>query len=193
VSPECSLDYFDLVPARKHHLAQRQCLPCNGASFQIYRATEGHSVSNIKYRDDVRVLHVDPFTHQEVQILQGRSPPDISKLESIATTSELFKHRDLDATIVVHASDRKHDDRCHFYWYFTIPTLTVILLTIMICTVYPCLLRNLLHKIRCTTQPVECSTPGNESRSPPDVSPEQQPSASQLQSNESGRNTELVT
>jgi hypothetical protein len=38
-------------------------------------------------------------------------------------------------TLVVHDTDRKHDDRYHFYWYFTIPALTVILLTIMICNV----------------------------------------------------------
>jgi len=37
--------------------------------------------------------------------------PDISTLESIAATSELFKHRDLDATLVVHATERKHDNR----------------------------------------------------------------------------------
>ena len=108
-----------------------------GQIFQLYPATEGHSVSNIEYRNDVRVLHVDPVTHQEVHTLQGRSPPDVSKPESIAATSELFKHRDLDATLMVHATDRKHDDRYHFYWYFTIPTLTVILLTIMICNGYP--------------------------------------------------------
>ena len=88
---------------------------------------------------------------------------------------------------------RKHDDRYHFYWYFTLPALTVILLTIMICNGYPYLLRNLLHKVRCTTQPAENSTPGNESRSSSEVSPEQQPSTSQLQSNESGRKSEFVT
>jgi hypothetical protein len=154
---------------------------------------EGHSVSNIEYRDDVRVLHVHPVTHQKVQILQGRSLPDVSKLESIAATSELFKHRNLDATLVVHATNRKHDDRYHFYWYFTIPILIVILLAIMICNGYSYLLRNLLHKVHCTTQPAENSTPGNESRSLSKVSPEQQPSTSQLQSNESGRKSEFVT
>jgi hypothetical protein len=70
----------------------------------------------------------------------------------------------------------------HFYSYFTIPTLVAILVTI-ICNGYPYLFRNLLHKIRCTTQPVVNSTPGNKSRSPP----EEQPSTSQLQSNGSGR------
>jgi len=164
-----------------------------GQNFQLYPATEGHSVSNIEYRDDVRVLHVDPVTHQEVQILQERSPPDVSKLERIAAMSELFKHQDLDATLVVHATDRKHDDRYHFYWYFTIPALTVILLTIMICNGYPYLLRTLLHKVRCTTQPAENSTPGNESQSSSGVFPEQQPITSQLQSNESGRKSEFVT
>jgi len=63
----------------------------------------------------------------------------------------------------------------------------------MICNVYPHLLRNLLHKVRCTTQPAENSTPGNESRSSSKVSPEQQLSTSQLQSNESGRKSEFVT
>jgi len=53
-------------------------------------------------------------------------PLDVSKLEGIVATSGLFKHRDLYATLVVHATDRKHDDRYHFYWYFTIPALTVI-------------------------------------------------------------------
>jgi hypothetical protein len=134
--------------------------PVTGQNFQLYPAMEGHSLSNIEYRDDVQVLHVDPVTHQEVQILQGRSLPDVSKLESIAATSEMFKRRDLDATLVVHPTDMKHDDRYHFYWYFTIPTLTFILLAIMICNGYPYLLRNLLHNIRCTTQPVENSTPG---------------------------------
>jgi len=162
-------------------------------NFQLYPATEGHSVSNIQYRDDVRVLHVDPVTHQEVQTLRGHLPPDVSKLESIAATSELFKHRDLDAALVVHATDRKHGKRYHSYWYFTIPALTVILLTIMPCNGYPYLLRNLLHKVRCTTQPAENSTPGNESRSSSEVSAEQQPSTSPLQSNESGSKSEFVT
>jgi len=154
---------------------------------------EGHSVSNIEYRDDVQVLHVDPVTHQEVQILQGRSPTDVSKLESIAATSGLFKHRDLDATLVVHATDRKHDDRYHFYWYFAILALNVVLLTTLICNGYPYLLRKLLHKVRCTTQPAENSTPGNEYRRSAEVNPEQQSSTRQLQSNESGRTSEFVT
>ena len=78
-------------------------------------------MSTIEYWDDLRVLHVEPVTYQEVQMLQGRSPPDVLKLEGIAT-SELFKHRDLGATFMVHATERKHDDRYHFYWHFTIPT-----------------------------------------------------------------------
>jgi len=99
-----------------------------GQSFQLYPATEGHSVSTIEYRDDIRVLHVEPVTYQEVCILQDYSPPDVSKLESTAATSELFKHWDLAAILVVHATERKHDDGYHFYWYFTIPTFVALLL-----------------------------------------------------------------
>jgi len=88
---------------------------------------------------------------------------------------------------VVHATERKHEDRYHFYWYFTIPTLVAILLTIMICNSYPYLFRNLLHKIRCTTQPVVNSTTRNKSQSSPEVQPEQQRTSSQLQPNESGK------
>ena len=162
-----------------------------GQNFQLYPTTEGRSESTIKYYE--RVLHIEPVTHQKVQILQGRSPPDVSKLEGVAAMSELFKHRDLDATFMVHATERKHDDRYHFYWYFTIPTLVVILLTIMICNGDPYLFRNVLHKIRCATQPVVNSTPGIKSQIPPEVPPEQQPSTNQLQSNESGRKSEFVT
>jgi hypothetical protein len=164
-----------------------------GQNFQLYPAMEGHSVSTIEYRDDVQVLHIDPVTYQEVWILQNRSPPDVSKLESIATPSELFKHRDRDATLVVHATERKHDDRYHFYWCFTIPILVAIPLTIMLCNGYRYLFRNLLHKICCTMQPVANSPPGNKSQSPPELSPEEQPSTSQLQSNGSGRKSEIVT
>jgi len=85
--------------------------------------------------------------------------------------SELFKHRDLDATLVMHATERKHDDRYHFYWYLTIPTLVAILLAIMICNSYPYLFRNLFQKIRCTTQPVVNSTTGEKPQRPPDVQP----------------------
>jgi len=84
---------------------------------------------------------------------------------------------------VVHETGRKHDDKYHFYWYFTIPTLMVILLTILICNSYPYLFRNLLHKIRCTTQPVVISAPENKSLSPSEVTPEHQTTTSQLQSN----------
>jgi len=42
-------------------------------NFELYPATEGHSDSNIEYRDDVRVSHIKPVTYQEVQILQGPS------------------------------------------------------------------------------------------------------------------------
>ena len=119
--------------------------------------------------------------------------PDISTLESIAATSELFKHRDLDATLVVHATERKHDDRYNFYGYFTIPTLVAILLTIVICNSCPYLFRKLLHKIRCTTQPVVNFTTGNKSQSPPEIQPEQQPTTSQLQHNESGKKSEFIT
>jgi hypothetical protein len=103
-----------------------------GQNFQLYPATDGHSVSTIKFRDNIRVQHIEPVTNQEVTILQERSPPDASKLESVAARSELFKHRDLDATLVVHATERKHDDRYNFYWYFTIPTPVAILLTTVI-------------------------------------------------------------
>ena len=143
-----------------------------GQDFQLYPAKEGHSESTIEYHDDVRALHVQPVTHEEVQILQGPSPPDVSKLEGIAATSELFKHRDLDATLVVHATERKHDDRYHFYWYLTIPTLVAILLAIMICNSYPYLFRKLFHKIRCTTQPVVNSTTGKIPQNLPEVQPE---------------------
>jgi len=78
-------------------------------------------------------------------MLQGRSPLDVSKLESIAATSGVFKHRDLDATLVVHANERKNDDRYHFYWYFTNPTLVAILLRIMICNGYPYLFKQCLE------------------------------------------------
>jgi hypothetical protein len=80
-------------------------------NVQLYPATEGHSLSTIEYHDDVRIQHIEPITYQEVQILQGRSPLDVSKLENIAATSELFKRRDLDATLVVLATERKYDDR----------------------------------------------------------------------------------
>jgi hypothetical protein len=136
---------------RKWHLAQCQCMPCDGKDFQLYPATEDHPVSTVDYHADVRVLHIEPVTHQEVQEIQ-HSPPDVSKLEGIAATSELFKHRDLDATLAVHATERKHD-RYHFLWYFTILTLVAILLTIMICNGYPYLSRNLLHTVHCTMHP----------------------------------------
>jgi hypothetical protein len=45
-----------------------------GQNFELYPSMEGHSVSNIEYRDDIRVRHVDPVTQQEVQTLQRRSP-----------------------------------------------------------------------------------------------------------------------
>jgi len=119
-------------------------------------------------------------------------PLILSRLEGIAATSELFKHRDLDATLVVHATERKHDDRYHLYWYFTILTLVAILLTIMICSSYPYLFRNLLHKICCTTQPVVNSTTGNKSQSPPEVQPEQHPATSQSQLNGSGKKSKFI-
>ena len=71
-------------------------------------------MSTVEYRDDIRVLHIEPVTYQEVQIIRGYSPPDVWKSEGIAA-SELFKHRELDATLVVHATERKHDDRYNFY------------------------------------------------------------------------------
>jgi len=50
-----------------------------GQDFQLYPATEGHSESTIGYHDDVRALHIEPITHQEVQILQGPSLPDYQR------------------------------------------------------------------------------------------------------------------
>jgi len=164
-----------------------------GQDFQQYPATESHSVSNVDYHTDVRVLHIEPVTHQEVQVIQQHSPPDVSKLEGIVATSELFKHRDLDATLAVHATEMKHDDRYHFQWYFTIFTLVAIVLTILICNGYTYLLRNLLYRICCTKQPVVNSTLGDKSQSLPGTFPEEQPSTSQLQFNESGKKSEFVT
>jgi hypothetical protein len=162
-----------------------------GQDFQLYPAIESHSASNVNYHADVRVLHIEPVTHQEVQEIQQHSSPDVSKLEGIVATSEHFKHRDLDATIAVHATERKHD-RYHFHWYFTIFTLVSILLT-MICNGYPYLFRNLLHRIRCSMQPVVNSKTGDKSKSLPETFPEEQPSTSQLQFSESGRKSEFVT
>jgi hypothetical protein len=182
-----------VVPARKWYLAQRHCLPCHGKNFQLYSATEGHPESTVEYRDDVRVLHIEPITYQGVQIIKISSPPDVSKLEGIAATSELFKHRDLDATLVVHAIERKHNDRYHLYWYITSPTVVAILVTIGICKEYPYLFRTLLRKILCTTRPAEKPTTGNKSQSLPEVSPEMQPSTRQLQNQSSGGESEFVT
>ena len=163
-----------------------------GQTFQLYRETDGHSVSTIEYCVEIWVLHTEPVSYQEVLILQYWSPPHVSKLDDIAATSELYKHWELDATLMVHATEWKHD-RYHFYWHFTIPTLVAILLAIMICNGYQYLIRNLLHTIHCTTQPAVNSTPGNKSVSPPKLSPEEQPSTSHLQSNGSGRKSEIVT
>jgi len=91
---------------------------------------------------------------------------------------------------MLHATERKYDDRYHFYWYFTILTLVIILLTIIYYG-YPYLFRNLLHKIRCSIQPLVNSTPGNKSQSPQEVSPVEQPRTSQLQSNGRGRKSEF--
>jgi len=187
VSPECHLDDFDVVPTRKRRFVQCQCLPCDGTRLPAV-PYNGRSF---------RVTHRIPWwctstSHRTYHPPGGKEPtrtftPDVSKLQGIAATSELFKHWDLDATLVVHATERKHEDRYHFYWYFTIPTLVAILLTIMICNSYPYLFRNLLHKIRCTTQPVVNSTTRNKSQSSPEVQPEQQRTSSQLQPNESGK------
>ena len=150
-------------------------------------------MSDVDYQTDVRVLHIEPVTHQEVQVIQQHSPPDVSKLEGIVATSELFKHRDLDATLAVHATEMKHDDRFHFHWYFTIITLVAILLTILICNGYPYLLRNLLYRICCTKQPVVNPTLGDKSQSLPETFPEEQPCTSQLQFNEKEKKSEFVT
>jgi hypothetical protein len=154
---------------------------------------ESRSASNVNYHADIRVLQVEPVTHQEVQEIQQRSPPEVSKLEGIVATSELFKHRDLDATLAVHATERKHDDRYNFHWYFTAITLVAILLTIMICNGYPYLFKTLLHRIRCTMQPAANSIPGNNSQGLPETFPEEQPSTSQSPPSESGRQSEFVT
>jgi len=45
-----------------------------GQNFQLYPAMEGHSLSNIEYRDDVRVLHVDPVSHQEIHTSRTFTP-----------------------------------------------------------------------------------------------------------------------
>ena len=50
-----------------------------GQDFQLYPATEVHSESNFEYHDDVQALHIEPITHQDIQILQGHSPPDFIK------------------------------------------------------------------------------------------------------------------
>jgi hypothetical protein len=47
--------------------------------------------------------------------------------------------------------------------------------------------------MRCTMQPVINSTLGNKSQSPTEVSPKEQPSTSQIQSNESGSQSLLAT
>jgi hypothetical protein len=55
-----------------------------GQDFQLYPVTEEHSVSIITYEDSCMQQHIEPVTHQEVQMLQGRTPPDVSELETIA-------------------------------------------------------------------------------------------------------------
>jgi hypothetical protein len=71
---------------------------------------EGHSVLTVTYPTDLLAQHIEPITHQELQLLQGHSPPDVSKLDNIVATSELFKHRNLDATLVLHATEQKIDN-----------------------------------------------------------------------------------
>jgi len=164
-----------------------------GQDFQLYPAMESHSSSNVNYHAEVRVLHINPITHQEVQEIQQRSPTEVSKLQDIVATSEHFKHWDLDATLAVHATEKKHDERYNFHWYFTLVTLVAILLTIMICNGSPYLFRNLLHKILCTKQPAISSTPGVKTQGLPENFPEKQPSTSQLQLSESGKKSEFVS
>jgi hypothetical protein len=193
VSPECQLDNFELVPPRKRHLAQRQCLPRDGTKLSTVPCNGR----------PFRVNHSVPWWHTGTAHWSCYQPggtdtsraftPDLSKLESIAATSELFKHRDLDATLVVHATERKHDDRYNFYWYFTIPTLVAILMTIVLCNGYPYLCRKLLHKFYCTKQPVVNPALGKKSQSPPEFPPEGQPSTSQLQSDKNETRLDFFT
>jgi hypothetical protein len=164
-----------------------------GQIFQLYPATEGHSVSTVTYSTDLLAQHIEPITHQELQLLQGLSPPDVSKLDSIAATSELFKHPDLDATPVLHATNQNIDNRYCLHWYIAIPTLPSILLIIALCNGYPYLSRNLLRKIRCITQPVPRSTPDEGTHSLTESTPETQPSTSHAPPKCSPRNPEFVT
>ena len=192
VSSECHLDNFDVVPTRKRHPAQCQYLPCDRIKFSTVPCNgRPHRVKNwiLWWRTGTAhwTCHLPAGTDTSRMftpwcVKAGRYSHKVGT-----------KHRDLDATLVVHATERKHDNRYHFYWCFTIPTLVAILLTITTCNGYPYLFRSLLHKIRCTTQPVVNSTPGNKSQSPPEVPPEQQPTTNQLQFNWSGRKSEFVT
>ena len=193
VSSECHLDNFDVVPTGKRHLAQCQFVPCDGTKFSTLPC-DGKTFA-VSYRillwrtDTAHWTYHPPGSTATSRMLT----PNLLKLESIAVTSKHFKHSGLDDTLVVHTTERKHDDRYHFYCYFTIPTLVAILLTIMLCNGYPYLFRNILHNIGCTTQPVANTTPANKSQSPPELPPKQQPSTSQLQSDGSGRTSEFVT
>jgi hypothetical protein len=155
-----------------------------GQDFKLYPATESLSVSTVTYQAELMVQHVEPITNQELQLLQSRSSPNVVELENIAAQSQLFKHQDLDATLLLHATDRKNDDSHRFYWYITIPTVVAVLVTMLICNTYPFFLRTVLYKIRGTKQPTENPTLGKPTQPSGKVFSEEQPSTSRLQSND---------
>jgi len=83
-----------VVPARKRHLAQRQCLPCHGTKFSTVPATEGNSVSIIEYRDDdVQVLHIELVTYQQVQTCISRNFTQVYYKNFLTTLRECVGRR----------------------------------------------------------------------------------------------------
>ena len=185
LSPECYLDNFYVVPARKRHLAQRQCLPCNGTTFSTVPCN-GRSFS---------VKHRRPWWHTS-------TAPGTCYLSGGTDTSRMFTLRCIKAGR--YSRNVGCRSRGAYDWRETWRQISFPLVShhsYLGCYPsgnndvwrLPYLVRKFLHKIRCTTQPLVNFTPGNKAQSPSELSPEEQPSTSQVHSNGSGRKTEFVT
>jgi hypothetical protein len=177
VSSEVKLDSFDLVPARKRHLAQHQCLPSNGTEFSTIPC-KGRPFS-VKHR----IPWWRSSTTRSCHPPGGRYFKDVHPLISLRSRVKPQRRNCLSTEtqmqlswcmlLIGNMTDTIFTGNSLFlpwllsFWQLWYATVTHIY-------------SGNLYKIRGTTQPAENSNPGIESGSLSEASPEQQPSASQV-------------
>ncbi|KDR11717.1 hypothetical protein L798_14478 [Zootermopsis nevadensis] len=104
-----------------------------GREFHLYPAQQSHTSMAVPHHTNIVLQHIDPLTSEEVQTLHHSTNTDVTQLDHLASEAENRLHRDINMMIHSHEDRIREQNIRHTAWYIAIPSIFIILSTVIIC------------------------------------------------------------